>query len=67
MEAYVRYLNDLRALLGPSLEGYLPVRFNVGGKLNAPRLFVKPPLRLQWRNTTIELRGYVDVYYSAVS
>jgi hypothetical protein len=67
MRAYEEYVGALRELLGDSFTQFRRIQFVTDGNLSAPRLYVEPPLRLQWRGRTIELRGYVDVYFSAVS
>ena len=67
MAAYNGYLDDLRRLLGSDYTEFKHVQFGTDARLAAPRFYVKPPLRVRWRGKTIELRGYVDVYFSAIS
>jgi hypothetical protein len=63
MAAYERYLADLRSLLGDASVDGRPVEFGTQGRLYQPLLYLKPPLKLEWRGKTIELRGYVDVFF----
>jgi hypothetical protein len=67
MTAYNGYLGDLRDFLGGSYAEFRHILFRTERHTAPPRLHIGPPLRILWRGNTVELRGYVDVYFSGIS
>jgi len=67
MAAYNGYLDELRKLLGDSYAESRHVQFGTDRLATPPRLHIGPPLRIRWHGRALELRGYVDVYFSGIS